>query len=158
MRLVDRVFLPRCYAAAVTLDRISESLRERRPKFGERVAGDISQALGLASVAVYARTEDGGFARRAAFGWLGGTTWHLLRGEALTASLESREQVVPIPDSVDAEVSLPVAGARPRVAVTLRRRGRVANAILLGPDSEGGTEDADVVRGLAAVLREVPAR
>jgi hypothetical protein len=155
VRLVDRAFLPKRYAAAVALDRIRESLRERRALFGERVADDLAHALGLTSVAVFARTDDGGFVRQAAFGWPGGTAWHLLPGEKLTASLGSGAQVVPLLDNVDAEVLLPEADARPCIAVTLSRRGRVQSAILLGPDREGRTPDADVVRGLAAVLGEM---
>lgn len=155
VRLIDRAFLPKRYAATVALDRIRESLRERRTHFGERVADDVAHALGLKSVAVFARTDDGGFVRRTAFGWPGGTAWHLLPGEALTASLGSGAQVVPLSRSVDTDVALPEADARPCIAVTLRRRGRVQSAILLGPDREGGTPDADVVRGLAAVLGEM---
>ena len=155
VRLVDRAFLPKRYAATLALDRIRESLRESQELFGERVADDLAHALGLTSVAVFVRMEDGGFVRQAAFGWRGGTVWHLLPGETLTESLGSGAQVVPLPDSVDTEVVLPEADARPCIAVTLRRRGRVQSAILLGPDREGRTPDADVVRGLAAVLGEM---
>jgi hypothetical protein len=155
VRLVDRAFLPKRYAAAVALDRIRESLRERRAQSGERVADDVAQALSVKSVAVFARAGDGGFVRRAAFGWPGGTSWHLLPGEALTTSLGSGAQVVPLPQSVDTDLALPKGDERPCIAVTLRRRGRVQSAILLGADREGGTPDADVVRGLAAVLGEL---
>ena len=155
VRIVDRAFLPKRYATAVALDHIRRSIRDRRPNSGERVVEDVAHALGLASVAVFVRADDGGFVRRATFGWPGRTAWHLLPGEALTASLASGAKVIPLPHSLDADVALPEAEARPRIAVTLRRRGRVQSAILLGPLREGGTPDADAIRGLAAVLSEL---
>ena len=133
VRVVDRVFLRKRYTATVALDRIRESLRDRTPHGSERAADEVADALGLASVAVFVRTGDGGFERRSAFGWPGGTAWHLLPGEALTVLLTCGASVVPVPPSIDAEVALPEGGARPRVAVTLRQRGHVQSAILLGP-------------------------
>jgi hypothetical protein len=154
VRLVDRVFLPRRYAAAAALDGIRATLRERDSS--EPMAGEVAGALGLASVAVFTRTPDGGFVRQAAFGWPLGTVWHLLPGEALTGALEAAAHVVvPIPEGAAIEVALPEAEARPRIAVTRRRRGIVQSAILLGRDMHGSTPDLDTVRGLSALLGEL---
>jgi hypothetical protein len=155
VRLVDRLFLPRRYAASVALDRIAASLRGRGAAAPERVADDIGEALGLASVAIFTRTDDDGFVRRAAFGWPHGSAWHLLPGEPLTRELQGPAAVVMLGNAAGDELVFSEEHARPCVAVTLRRRSRVQSAILLGPGRDGGTPDADTVRGLAAVLAGV---
>ena len=154
IRFVDRLFLPRRYAASVALDWIASSLRARNAETSDRVADDIAQALGLRSVAIFTRTGDDGFVRRAAFGWPGGTVWHLLPGESLTLALHGRDRVVALTDADAADVALPQGLARPCIAVTARRRNRVYSAILLGTDRQGGVPDTDTVRGLAAVVGE----
>jgi hypothetical protein len=157
VRIVDRLFLPRRYAASVALDRIAASVRRRESHTAERIAVDVAEALGLASVAIFARTADDGFVRRAAYGWPAESAWHLLPGEALTRALDGRARLVSLAGESDFDGALPSGTARPCVAVTLRRRGRVRSAILLGPDRNGGRPDIDTVRGLAAILREVVA-
>jgi len=157
VRFVDRLFLPRRYAASLALERIAALLRDRDAGTSERVASDIGQALGLVSVAIFTRTEDDGFVRRAAFGWPQGSTWHLLPGEALTRELHSRTRVISLASDLDREIAFPKGHVRPCVAVTAWRSNRVQSAILLGPDRSGGVPDPQTVRGLAAVLGEAVA-
>ncbi len=155
IRFIDRLFLPRRHARTVALDRISASLRERGAATSQRVADDIGQALGLASVAIFTRTDDDGFVRQAACGWPAGSVWHLLPGEPLTRELDGPARVIALAGDARREIALPDGNARPRVAVTVRRRSRVQSAILLGPDRSGGAPDPDTVRGLAAMLGEL---
>jgi hypothetical protein len=147
---VDRIFLPQRYEAGLTLDRIREKLRGTND--AKRVAGEVAETLGLASVAVFERTSDGGFVRNAANGWPDGTAWHLLPGDRLTRSLARGAAVVKLPDELSADCALPGAPARPRVALTIRRGGRVERAILVGPYRDGARLDRDAILSMHGVF------
>lgn len=150
IRFVDRVFLPHRYEAGLTLDRIRETLRGTND--ARRAAGEVAATLGLASVAVFERASDGGFVRNAAYGWPTGTAWHLLPGERLTHSLEDGATVVALPDEVSGDHAFPKAEARPRVALTIRRGGRVERAVFIGPYRDGARFDRDAIRSMHGVF------
>lgn len=150
IRFVDRIFLPHRYEAGMSIDRMRETLAGTRD--AKQLADEVTATLGLASVAVFARDTDGGFVRKAACGWPPGTTWHLLPDEPLTRSLEAAATVIALPDDVDEELALPVAEARPRVALTFRRAGRVERAIFVGPYRNGTRLDRDAIRSLHGVF------
>jgi hypothetical protein len=146
IRIVDRIFLPHRYEAGVLLDRIRERLRGSND--AKRVAGEVAETLGLASVAVFERTLDGGFVRNVACGWPDGAAWHLLPGEALTHSLDGGPPVITLPDELIADYAFPTAHARPRVALTIRRGGRVERAVFVGPYQDGARLDRDAIRSV----------
>jgi hypothetical protein len=153
VRFVDRLFLPHRHAVAESLDRIGEHLLGGvDPK---RLTDEVASTLGLASVAVFARANDGGFVRTAACGWPEGTAWHFLPGETVTRSLDAGTSIIAFPDAVDAtdeEAALPVSHARPRIALTLRRGDRVERAILVGAYRDGASLDRDAIRSLHGIF------
>lgn len=150
IRFVDRIFLPQRYEAGVSLDRIRETLRGTND--AKRVAGEVARTLGLASVAVFERTSDGGFVRNAANGWPDGTAWHLLPGERLTRSLARGAAIVNLPDELPADCAFPSAHACPRIALTIRRGGRVERAIFVGPYRDGARLDRDAILSMHSVF------
>lgn len=153
VRFVDRFFLPHRHEVAESLDRIGERLRGTGdPK---RLADEVASTLGLSSVAVFARADDGGFVRTAACGWSEGTTWHFLPDEDVTRLLDAGTSIVAFPDAVEAaddEPALPTSHARPRVALTLRRSGRVERAVLVGAVRTGANLDRDAIRSLYSIF------
>jgi hypothetical protein len=152
IRFVDRIFLPHRYEAGISLDRMRETLRGTND--AKRVTGEVAATLGLASVAVFERTSDGGFVRNAASGWPHGTAWHLLPGEALTRSLDDGAAIIALPDELSGDYGFPGARARPRVALTIRRGGRVERAILVGDHGDGASLDRDAIRSMHGIFDE----
>jgi hypothetical protein len=152
IQLVDRIFLPQRYAAGVQLDRIREALRSGARHTDERFASDVADALGLASVAVFGRTGDGGFVREVSCGWSDADAWHVLPGDVLCRKLTRRPGLVRLTESDAGGIALPAATARPQMAIAVRRRGRIERAILIGSRRSGASLDGDEVRGLAAVF------
>jgi hypothetical protein len=153
VRFVDRVFLRRRHQVAVALDNLRSALRGSSD--ARDLTADVAETLGLSSLAVFSRTPDGGFVRKAAVGWPPGSTWHLLPGEALTRLLDEGAALVPIAyESNDDEPALPSADARPRHALTLRRGDRVERAILVGPQRTGTIIDRDAMRSLQRLFEE----
>jgi hypothetical protein len=158
IRLVDRIFLPQRYAACIELDRIGEAVRSGVRSTDERVAADVADALGLASVAVFERTSDGGFLREASCGWPDGAAWHVLPQDDLCRTLTRGPGLVRISEGDCRDISLPAAAARPQFAISIRRRGHIERAILIGSRRNGTTTlDGDEVRGLAAVFAQTAA-
>ena len=149
--------MPDRYAASIQLDRIRESVRGGARRTDERLASDVAEALGLASVAVFARTSDGGFLREVSCGWSDGYVWHVLPHDELFRKLMRGRGLVRISESDVRDISLPVAAARPQMAIPVRRRGRIERAILVGSRRSGKTLDADVLRGIAALFAEAAA-
>jgi hypothetical protein len=155
IRLVDRIFLPQRYAAGIELDRIREAVRSGVRSTDERIAADVADALGLASVAVFERTGDGGFVRDVSCGWPDGAAWHVLPQDDLCRTLTRGPGLVRLSEGDARDVPLPAAAARPQLAISVRRRGRIERAILIGSRRSGTTTlDGDEVRGLAAVFAE----
>ncbi len=153
IRLVDRIFLPQRYAAGVELERIREAVRSGVKHTDERVASDVAEALGLASVAVFGRTNDGGFVREVSCGWSDAAAWHVLPNDDLCRKLSRGPGLVRLTESDARDMSLPAAAARPQLAIAVRRRGRIERAILIGSRRSGTTTlDGDEVRGLTAVF------
>jgi hypothetical protein len=142
VRFVDRVFLRRRYEAAVSLDALRDTLRGSND--ARRLTDEVATTLGLSSLAVFSRAADGGFVRNAAFGWPPGSAWHLLPDETLTRTLDDGDSaIVRVPDDQD-DLALPVAEARPRFALAVRRGDRVERASL----------DRDAMRSLHGVFDE----
>ena len=150
IRFVDRIFLPHRYEAGVSLARMRDTLRGTND--AKRVTGEVADTLGLASVAVFERTSDGGFVRNAASGWPSGTAWHLLPGEALTHSLDDGAAIITLPDELTDNSAFPVARARPLVALTIRRSGRVERAVFVGPYRDGARLDRDAIRSVHGIF------
>jgi hypothetical protein len=152
-RFVDRVFLRRRYETLASLDTIRHTLRSSDdPK---RLTEEIATTLGLASLAVFSRTGDGGFVRNAAFGWPAGSAWHLLPEEPLTRTLDGGgTAIVRVPDERDDELALPADDARPQFALAVRRGDRVERAIFVGPQRNGASLDRDAMRSLQGVFRD----
>ena len=155
VRLIDRFFLPKRYEAAVSLDRIRANVRRGAEASHESVTAEVAAALDLASVALFRRVDDGGFVRQASSGWGDGAVWHLLPNDELARLLNSGSKVVAMSELDSHDVTLPIAAARPLVALPVRRRGRVEGAILVGPHRNGSGVDRDEVRGLAALFNDV---
>jgi len=158
IRLVDRIFLPQRYAAGIELDRIREAVRSGVRSTDERVASDVADALELASVAVFERMSDGGFLREASCGWPDGAAWHVLPQDDLCRTLTRGPGLVRLGEGDARDISLPAAAARPQLAISIRRRGHIERAILIGSRRNGTTTlDGDEVRGLAAVFAQTAA-
>ena len=113
----------------------------------------MAATLRLASVAVFERASDGGFVRNAAYGWPDGTAWHPLPGEGLTHSLvNDGATVIALSEHLSGDCAFPAAQARPRVALTIRRGGRVERAVFVGHYADGAQLDSDAIRSMHGVF------
>jgi hypothetical protein len=153
VRFVDRVFLRHRYEAALSLDALRDTLRGSSD--ARHLTDEVATTLGLASLAIFSRTADGGFVRKAAFGWPPGSAWHLLPEERLTRTLDDDgAAIVRVPDDRDDEPALPADDARPQFALAVRRGDRIEQAILVGPQRNGASLDRDAMRSLRGVFEE----
>ena len=155
IRLIDRVFLPERYHAAIALDKLRGTLglirnQEDAPN---RAVSAVTKELGLSSLALFKKMPDGGFVRSAAVGWPKGTAWHIFAGDPPVLSFGDKARVRPISDENTSQLKLPPEPARPAVGI-MSPHGGAANLILVGVHANGRRPDYDEVRGIASLLRE----
>ncbi len=95
IRLIDRIFLPERYHAAIALDKLRATLGFSRNDVvsPDRALETVARELMLSSLAIFKKTPDGGFVRYAAAGWPKGTAWHIFAGDPLVQSFGDRAHV-----------------------------------------------------------------
>ncbi len=95
IRLIDRVFLPERYHAAIKLAKLRTTLGHIRNEDGapNRVVGVLTTELALSSLALFKKMPDGGFVRFAAAGWPKGSSWHIFAEDPLAQSFGSSRRV-----------------------------------------------------------------
>lgn len=155
IRLIDRIFLPERYQAAVRLDKLRSTLGLRgNGASPNRAIETVAQELLLASLAVFKKAPDGGFVRYAAAGWPKGTTWHILAGDPLLQSFGAMARVGPINEENTLQFNVPAEPGRPAVGISLSPQTAAGSLILVGVHLNGRRPDYDEVRGIASLLRE----
>ncbi|MGA8099677.1 MAG: hypothetical protein WB810_13570, partial [Candidatus Cybelea sp.] len=155
IRLIDRIFLPERYQAAVRLDKLRSTLGLRgNGASPNRAIETVAQELLLASLAVFKKAPDGGFVRYAAAGWPKGTAWHIFAGDPLLQSFGARARVGPINEENTLQFNVPAEPGRPAVGISLSPQTAAGSLILVGVHLNGRRPDYDEVRGIASLLRE----
>ncbi len=154
IRLIDRIFLPQRYHAAMAMDRLRVTVGQgRKGDAPDQMVEAIAQELRLSSLALFEKAPDGGFVRTAAVGWPKGTAWHIFSADPLVRSLAGKARVKSITDENTSHLELPSEPARPALA-TLSSPTPAASLILIGAHLNGSRPDHDEVRGIASLLRE----
>ncbi len=156
VRLIDRIFLPERYHAAVALEKLRATLRlgRRDNASANRAIETVAKELLLSSLAVFKRAPDGGFVRYAAVGWPKGTAWHIFAGDSLVQSFGARARVRTITEENTAQLGLPPEPARPTVGMSSSAQTAGASLILVGAHLNGRRPDREEVRGIASLLSE----
>jgi hypothetical protein len=156
IRLVDRIFMPERYRAAVALDKL-------RATFGFRRSDDaspngaieaIAMELRLSSLAVFEKTSDGGLLRCAAAGWPKGTAWHIFAGDPLAQAFSGRGRIGPISEKHTQLLTFPPEPGYPAVGMSFSPQTAAESLILVGSHVNGSRPDYDEVRGIASLLRQ----
>ncbi|MGC1380779.1 MAG: hypothetical protein WA814_07120, partial [Candidatus Baltobacteraceae bacterium] len=156
IRMIDRVFLPERYRAAVALDGLRATLGRVRDQDDapSRAVQVVAEELQLCSLAIFKRVADGGFVRLAAAGWPKGSAWHIFAGDPLAQSLSSSKRVRAIYQGGTEQLNVMPEQSRPRVGVTLSPQTGGDALLLVGEHVNGRRPDRDEVRGIASLLRE----
>ena len=155
IRLVDRIFLPERYRAAIALDKLRGDLGFRRSDdtSPNRAVEAIATELRLSSLAIFMKAPDGGLLRCAAAGWPKGTTWHIFAGDPLVQAFSGRARIGPINEKYTQLLTVPPEPAHPAVGMLLSPKTAAESLILIGAHVNGSRPDYDEVRGVAALLR-----
>ncbi len=156
IRLIDRVFLPERYRAAIALDKLRATLgliRNQNDAANHAVKA-VTQELALSSLAIFKKTPDGGFVRFAAAGWPKGSTWHIFAGDPLVQSFGSSRRVKLIDKGATEQLKIPLEPGRPSVGMSLSPQTPGESLLLVGAHVSGRRPDGDEVRGVASLLRE----
>ena len=156
IRVIDRVFLPERYHAAIALDKLRATLGLIRndDRMPNRAVETVAKELMLSSLAIFKKVPDGGYVRYVAAGWPKGTAWHIFPGEPLSRSFAARAGVVAI-DGASAEVNFPPEPGRPKLGIALSAQTGTERLILVGAHVNGRRPDRDEVRGIASLVREL---
>ncbi len=156
IRLIDRVFLPERYQAAIALDKLRTTLGLVRgdDRMPNRAVETVAKELMLSSLAIFKKVPDGGYVRYAAAGWPKGTAWHVFPGEPLSRSFAAGKRVVAIDGANAPEVHFPPEPDRPRLGIALSPQTPTERLILVGAHVNGRRPDRDEVRRIASLLGE----
>ncbi len=156
IRLIDRIFLPDRYHAAIALEKLRTSLASFRNQddAANRVVEAIAKELTLSSLALFKKMPDGGFVRFAAAGWPKGSAWHILAGDPLVESLGASRRVRFIDEAASEQLRVPSEPGRPSVGMSLPAQTPDGSLLLVGAHVSGRRPDGDEVRGIASLLRE----
>jgi hypothetical protein len=155
VRLIDRVFLPDRYHAAIAIDKLRVTLGPARhdDASANRAVEVVVSELMLFSLAVFKKAPDGGFVRFATAGWPKGTAWHIFSADPLVRSLDGKTRATSISKENTSQLELPPEPARPAVA-TMSAPTPAASLILIGAHVNGRRPDHDEIRGIVSLLRE----
>ncbi len=146
IRLIDRIFLPQRYHAAVAMDKLRAA--------PDRTVEQIANELQLSSLALFRKTSDGGFVRCAAAGWPKGTAWHVFAEDPLLRSFGNKARMTSINEENASQLKLPPERGRPAVAM-LSAPAPATSLILIGAHLNGRRPDRDEVRGIGSLLGEL---
>jgi hypothetical protein len=156
IRLIDRIFLPDRYQAAVALERLRTALEfiGKEADGPNRAIEIVVKELKLSSLAIFKKLPDGGFVRCASAGWPQGAAWHIFRGDPLVESFGARTRVRALDESNLAQLGVLPEPNRPRVGIYFSPQTADEGLILVGAHSNGRRPDQDEARGIASLLRE----
>ena len=157
IRLIDRVFLPERYHAAIALDKLRATLglirnQEDAPN---RAVSAVTKDLALSSLALFKKMPDGGFVRFAAVGWPKGSAWHIFAEDPLVQSFGSHRRIRLIDDAAAERLKVSLEPGRPSVGLSLSPRTASESLLLVGAHASGRRPDGDEMRSIASLLHEV---
>ncbi len=158
IRLIDRVFLPERYHAAMALDRLRTALRIIRNQDGAptQAVEAVAKELTLSSLAIFRKVPDGGFVRLAAAGWPKGSAWHIFAEDPLAQSFGASRRARFIDEAAAQRLKVPFERGRPSVGISLSPESADESLLLVGAHVNGRRPDRDEVRGIASLLHEFP--
>ena len=147
---VDFLFFRDRHRAHVECDRILAGLYRAKSisELSSLIIDDAAKAFRLASAALFAKVDDGGFVREAAVGWPAGSTWHLLPGDPLAAAVSDARGVASLGESKTSGSDLPGGSARPLLGVPLRQDREVTALVLYGAHESGIMLDPQEISSL----------
>ncbi len=156
IRLIDRIFLPQRYHAAIAMDKLRNSLRLFRNQDGgpNRAVEAVAKELMLSSLAIFKKVPDGGFVRLAAAGWPKGSAWHIFAEDPLLQSFGSSRRVRFIDETSTERLKVPMEPGRPSAGMSLSPQTADESLLLVGAHANGRRPDRDEVSGIASLLRE----
>ncbi|MGB6519760.1 MAG: hypothetical protein WBE79_14785 [Candidatus Cybelea sp.] len=156
IRLIDRVFLPERYHAALALDKLRATLGPIRSQndAANRAVDAVAKELTLSSLALFKKMPDGGFVRFAAAGWPKGSAWHIFAGDPLVQSFGSTRPVRLIDEAGAEQLKVPLEPGRPSVGMSLSPQTPDESLLLVGAHVSGRRPDGDEMRGIASLLHE----
>ena len=156
IHLIDRIFLPDRYRAAIALDGLRTTLDVIRNEGDapNRAVEAVAKELMLSSLAVFKKLPDGGFVRYAAAGWPKGSAWHIYAGDPLVGSFRDTARIRAIGEAQTVGLNVPAEPNKPTVGMLLSPCTTAESLILVGAHVNGRRPDQDEVRGIGALLRE----
>ena len=156
IRLIDRIFLPERYHAAIALEKLRNTLSPIRSldDAPNRAVEVVATELMLSSLAIFKKVPDGGFVRLASAGWPKGAAWHIFAGDPLARSFGSSQRVGLVEALAAEQLKVSREPGRPSVGMSLSPQTPGESLLLVGKHVNGRRPDRDEVRGIASLLRE----
>jgi hypothetical protein len=144
-KAIDFLFFRQWYRTQEQAVTIADAMRHATSSTDiyRLLTAGIADAFSLASVALFERTEDGGFVRAAARGWPSGTLWHILPDDALVAHAADSARTVDVETLQWHEHEVPAGVARPTVMLPIASAKRVPAVLLFGSHRVGTALDRD---------------
>jgi hypothetical protein len=156
IRLIDRIFLPERYQAAIALDRLRDSLSAMRNQDDapNRAVEAATKELMISSLAIFKKVPDGGFVRFASAGWPKGSAWHIFAGDPLVQLFSTSRRVRIVDEVATERLRITLGPGRPTIGISLSAQTAGESLLLVGAHVGGRRPDRDEVRGIASVLSE----
>ena len=154
-RIVDRIVFRQRHLAETRLRQRATALTfaQDEADIDSTLACDACTILGLSSGAVFRRDPDAvGYRRMAVHGWDGNTVSAIEGGSILVRSLLTENGLVILDDLAIDNPGLPIANARPALAVPIFFQADLLGFALYGPHPDGtlpDPEELELLRHLA---------
>ncbi|MBV9055368.1 MAG: hypothetical protein JO078_08630 [Candidatus Eremiobacteraeota bacterium] len=152
---VDRTFFRREYAARQKLLNLAQrfAAADSAQTMGQDLVRSIVGSLEVGSAAVFARGNDGAFAREAAEGWTNDEVLEHIDAERLADAFEKRRGPLPFTDVELVSRRIPSGDASPVVGFPIFVRGRLSRFVLFSGHPYGLELDPSEKRLLGEVTR-----
>jgi hypothetical protein len=147
---IDFLFFRQWYRTQEQAAAISDTmlLASDKTDLYEPLTARLAEVFSLASVALFERSEDGGFVRVAAWGWPGGTIWHILPDNPLVARAGGCVTSLEVEALQCHEGDVPTGAALPVVMLPIVFAKRVFAILLCGSHNVGTALHRDELRSI----------
>jgi hypothetical protein len=152
-QIVDRLLFRRRYVAARRLRRVARSLAHARTDgaIGDAIVVEPCEALDLLAGAYFARNEDGGYERTAAFGWPPDSAMAIDGNDRLIMHMLGGDEAPVSMDDVPHASGLPHGAPRPRIAVPLWSRHELVGIAFYSAHRNGTLLDPEEIDSIERV-------
>ncbi len=156
-RVVEAVFFRKRRAAEARLARLARDLPDARslPLIERALVGEVVDAFGLTSAAVYRRVEenvDAAFVRTASYGWSDAQNASLDDEDLLVLALRSRKRPVDLAELPWRRDDVPKRAHAPLVGIPINSRSQLAGLVLYGGHPDGSDVDPSEVAQLERLV------